>query len=167
METRTRRPLLWGGALVALAIVGVIAYAFFLPENEQTVDQMLDAGSTAISSGAFSGADSVHHVSGTVALHRAADGSHFLRFEDYEATAGPDVYFFLARADADGYGDLESTGLRVRVPGGEEDGRATLRGNFNVPLPAGFSPAAWGEVAVWCDRFNVLFGSADLASGAT
>jgi hypothetical protein len=49
------------------------------------------------------------------------------------------------------------------VPGGAEDGEATLRGNFNVPLPAGFDPAAYQGLAAWCERFDVLFGSAALA----
>jgi hypothetical protein len=73
------------------------------------------------------------------------------------------VYFYLSPvAQPARTQDVES-GLRLVVPGGDEDGEATVRGNFNVPLPAGFDPAAYQSLAAWCDRFDVLFGYATLA----
>ncbi len=120
---------------------------------------------TALKAGSFEGADRYHHVSGTVTLYRLEDGSPLLRFEDYDATAGPDVYVYLTPGDPEG-SDVEAEGLRVLVPGGAEDGQATLRGNFNVPLPDHVDPDDWSGVAIWCEDFNVLFGGASLTPAA-
>ncbi|MBK3588432.1 DM13 domain-containing protein, partial [Streptomyces sp. MBT57] len=32
----------------------------------------------------------------------------------------------------------------------------------NYPLPAGLDPAAFTSVSIWCDRFDVSFGAAEL-----
>lgn len=120
---------------------------------------------TALKTGTFQGADRYHHVSGTVTLYRLDDGSHLLRFEDYEATDGPDVYVYLTPGGPEG-SDVEGDGLKVLVPGGGEDGQATLRGNFSVPLPGDVDPDDWSGVAIWCEDFNVLFGGAELTAAA-
>lgn len=48
----------------------------------------------------------------------------------------------------------------VRLPDGSQ---ATARGDFTVPLPAGFDPAAYARVVAWCNSYDVRFGSAALA----
>lgn len=163
------------GVAVALAVVVVgylVADAYFLPEastrvdeplpdammDDHGMDEMAEGMPHAVARGTFSGADALHSVSGAVALYEGEDG-WFLRFEDYEATDGPDVYFYLVKGD----GAVEE-GYRVLVPGGEE-GRATLRGNFNVPLEGdAMDWSAYDGVVVWCDRFDVRFGSATLVA---
>jgi hypothetical protein len=116
----------------------------------------------AVRTGTFRGSDRLHNVEGTVTLYDGPDGL-FLRFEGYDATDGPDVYLYLTRKPHDeSTAGVEGDGARVLVPGGKE-GRATLRGNFNVRLPDdGTDWAAFEGATMWCDRFNVPFGSAAL-----
>lgn len=149
--------------LAALAVVAVLAYPVFAPKPSTTVQQDAPAGAVAVASGTFQGAgDGIHHASGRVSILRDGE-AYLLRFEGYQATDGPDVYFYLTRAPAARTTEEVESGLRVLVPGGAADGEATLRGDFHVPLPQGFDPATWQGVVAWCDQFNVLFGSAALA----
>lgn len=164
-------------AVVAL-VMGVVAYqTWFAPVDAKTVDQDFpdlgtssqsgshsDAQPTALRSGSFTGADDFHYASGTVDLYRAADGTYVLRFEDYDARSGPDVYLYLTKNAGDAStAAVEGDGLRILVPGGANGGQATLRGNFNVDLPAGTDALAYGGITIWCDDFNQFFGSAPLA----
>lgn len=164
------RWILVGAVILVLGLAGyVVAEAWFLPEASTRVDRPLDEmegddmqdGATggmapeALANATFRDGDALHHVSGTVTLYHGADGD-FLRFEDYEATDGPDVYFYVVKGATD---TVDGDDVKVLVPEGT-DGHATLRGNFNVPLPPGMDWSAYDGVVVWCDRFDVEFGSA-------
>lgn len=117
----------------------------------------------ALRNGSFMGADDFHFARGSVALYQAANGTFLLRFEDYEARDGPDVYLYLTKAAGDRSTEaVEGEGLRLRVPGGQADGRATVRGSFNLFLPEGTDALAYGGVTIWCDQFNAFFGHAPL-----
>lgn len=167
-----RWPWIAGGACV-LAIAGAWAFfAFFAPEPSTMVDEpMPDLGNAPgspsavpLRTGNFSGADGFHYARGSVALHQAANGTYLLRFEGYEAREGPDVYLYLTRRASDASADaVEGQGLRLRVPGGQEDGRATVRGDFNLFLPEGTDALAYGGLTIWCDAFNQFFGHAPLS----
>lgn len=162
---RVRRNQLLLGAAVLALVAAAAAAPLFLPKASQTVSQPLaDVGAAPmlVKEGRFVDGEPAHHAEGRVAVYRG-DHGHFLRFEGYDATAGPDVYFYLTpKPDARTTAEVEG-GLRVLVPGGDDDGEATLRGDFNVPLPAGFDPAAYQGIVAWCDRFDVRFGSASWA----
>ena len=155
MQRRT--VVLVAAAVLAVAAVGWwVADRFFLPEDGTAVDQAMPEGAgPALLRGTFRDGDAVHHVAGTVTVHEGPDGA-FLRFEGYEATDGPDVYLYLVKGSTE---EVGADDLRVLVPGGE-DGHATLRGAFNVPLPAGTDAGAYDGIVVWCDRFGVEFGNA-------
>jgi hypothetical protein len=185
MERRSRFAIAAVALVLALA-VGAAAYlAWFAPEASTTVDEPLPdlghgmsdeaggpgdgpagaaSGPVPLRSGTFRGADEFHFARGTVALHQAANGTYLLRFEGYDAREGPDVYLYLTREAGDGNAaEVEGEGLRLRVPGGEEDGRATVRGSFNVFLPEGTDALAYHGVTIWCDQFDHFFGHAPLA----
>lgn len=168
----------WFAGIVIAGFLGVVVYAqWFAPEpSTQAEDPLPDLGSpdggrddangtpAPLRSGSFVGADDVHFARGTVQLFQAANGTFVLRFEDYDAREGPDVYLYLTREAGDATtSKVEGDGLRVRVPGGEEDGRATVRGSFNVFLPDRTDALAYGGVTIWCDQFNHFFGHAPLA----
>ena len=158
-----RLPLVAGVAVVVLA-VAIVGFLFLAPKGSTTVHQAAPSDAAEVTAqGTFHGAgDGFHQASGSVKLLRVGDG-YVLRFEDYEATAGPDVYYYLTpSADARTTDQVEGAGLAVRVPGGAPDGQATLRGSFNVPLPAGTDPAAYHGLVVWCRNFNAYFGGAAL-----
>ena len=144
---------------VALLAVGGGAYWAFAPEGSTQVMEA-SPGGEAVKRGTFRNGDDLHRVSGSVTLLQV-DGRHVLRFEGYDATAGPDVFFYLTPdARADGVDAVEGRGLRAETTA--RGGQATLRGDFNVELPQDFDPAGYAGLAVWCEQFNVLFGHAAL-----
>lgn len=148
--------------LVVLAVVAVAAYPIFAPKASTVLDQPAMPGATTHATGQWRDGEVGHTARGTVTVVQGGDGAWALRFEGYDATAGPDVYFFLTPGAMPRTTAEVESGLRVLVPGGSDGGEATLRGNFNVPLPADFDPARYRGIAAWCDQFNVLFGWAAL-----
>lgn len=154
-----RRKVVAASILAALLLLaGGLAWLLFAPKPSTMVAQARPDGEV-VRRGSFEGADGFHYARGTVEVLRVGDG-HALRFEGYDARAGPDVYLWLLpTADARG-ADAEAVGTKVLVPGGFMGGQATLRGDFNVPLPAGFDPAGFASLVAWCDRYDQLFGLA-------
>lgn len=102
-----------------------------------------------------------HRTTGTVRILRAADGSLVLRLEDFATSSGPDVHVWLTDAPVkpgkDGW-DVFDDGKHLDA--GKLKGN---KGNQNYPLPAGTDLAAYTSVSIWCDRFNVSFGAAELS----
>ncbi|MFI5588751.1 DM13 domain-containing protein [Amycolatopsis sp. NPDC051758] len=103
-----------------------------------------------------------HRTSGTVRILRTADGSLVLRLENLDTSSGPDVHVWLTDAPVkpgkDGW-DVFDDGRHHDA--GKLKGN---KGNQNYALPADLDLAAYTSVSIWCDRFNVSFGAADLAS---
>ncbi|RZB14623.1 electron transporter [Streptomyces sp. F001] len=102
-----------------------------------------------------------HATSGTVTLLRLADGSHVLRLEDLDTSNGPDLRVWLTDAPV----KEGQAGWHVFDDGAYESlGRLKgNRGDQNYAVPAGVDPAAFTSVSIWCDRFDVSFGAAELA----
>ncbi|UOX93081.1 DM13 domain-containing protein [Amycolatopsis sp. FBCC-B4732] len=101
-----------------------------------------------------------HPTSGTVRVLRAADGSLVLRLEDLATSSGPDVHVWLTDAPVkpgkDGWA-LFDDGRHFDA--GKLKGN---KGNQNYALPAGTDLSGYTSVSLWCDRFNVSFGAAEL-----
>jgi hypothetical protein len=103
-----------------------------------------------------------HETEGTVAVLRLADGSHVLRLENLATSDGPDLKVWLSDAAV--------------VPGRPgwhvfDDGKyrslGSLKGNHgnqNYVIPSTVKLDDFRSVAIWCDRFNVSFGAAELKS---
>ncbi|TCO35180.1 electron transfer DM13 [Kribbella steppae] len=101
-----------------------------------------------------------HATEGTVAVLRLADGSRVLRLENLDTSDGPDLKVWLSDAAV--------------VPGRPgwhvfDDGRyrnlGSLKGNHgnqNYAIPSTVKLDDFRSVAIWCDRFNVSFGAAEL-----
>ena len=147
--------------IAILAIAALAAYPFLAPKPTTQLDQAMEPGATKLLTGQLRDGEVGHHAEGTASILRGAEG-YTLRLEGYDATSGPDVYFFLTPTAEPRTTEEVEGGLRVLVPGGSDNGEATLRGNFNVPLPADFDPSRYHGIAAWCDNFNVLFGWASL-----
>ncbi|MCS0635769.1 DM13 domain-containing protein [Streptomyces sp. LP05-1] len=102
-----------------------------------------------------------HSTTGTARILRLGDGSHVLRLEGLATSNGPDLRVWLTDAPVkEGVG-----GWRVFDDGrhlslGELKGN---KGDQNYALPAGVDPADYTSVAIWCDRFDVSFGAAELS----
>nr|BEK69079.1 DM13 domain-containing protein [Kitasatospora purpeofusca] len=102
-----------------------------------------------------------HETTGTARLVRLADGSTVLRLESLSTSEGPDVRVYLStrpasesRLDDLGAGSIELDRLKGN------------RGNQNYVLPAGVDLAVVRSAVIWCKRFSVGFGAADLAAVA-
>ncbi|MFJ3950855.1 DM13 domain-containing protein [Streptomyces libani] len=98
-----------------------------------------------------------HATSGIARTVRLADGGHVVRLEDLKTSDGPDVRVYLSTRDA----GAVKTGLG---DGAVELGK--LKGNLgnqNYTVPAGTDLSEFRSAVLWCERFSVSFGAADLS----
>lgn len=104
-----------------------------------------------------------HPTSGTVKIIRQPDGQRILRFEGLRTTSGPDLRVWLSSGPV-----IEGVrGWRVfadhdHLELGELKGN---RGNQNYAIPKGADLDELTSVSIWCRRFSVSFGAAELTSG--
>ncbi len=113
------------------------------------------AGPAVLAEGAFVSQE--HETTGTARVLRLADGSRILRLEGFSSSDGPDVHVWLS--DGKAGGDLSSYDDGRYLALGEL--KAT-EGNHNYPIPANARLDGLRSAVIWCDRFNVAFGSAPL-----
>ncbi|MFE6336880.1 DM13 domain-containing protein [Streptomyces sp. NPDC057798] len=183
---RVRKSLIVGVLVVAVAGAGFGLY-WFQPWKlwqDETVDEALPVavGTSAPAAGETSAPPTAgetaappapktlatgelisheHDTSGSVRLVRLTDGSHVVRLENLDTSNGPDLRVWLTDAPV-----KEGTaGWRVF-----DDGRyvslGKLKGNKgsqNYAVPADVELTQYSSVSIWCDRFDVSFGAAELA----
>ena len=113
----------------------------------------------ALASGAF--VDGEHATSGTASILQLPDGSRYVRLENFSTSDGPDVQVWLTDKAAGG-SDWGKYDDGVLLSLGEL--KAT-DGNQNYPIPADANLNAFTSVVIWCDRFNVAFGTAPVGLG--
>ncbi len=159
---------------IAVALVAIIAAPYFVPKDTVRLDQDMPPGDGAgahgsdietIRGGAWRDGDAAHQASGQIDLV-TVDGVVYLRFSDFEMTAGPDVYLYLTKdAPARSTSQVEGDGIRVDVStDADKDARLNERGTFFVPLEIPLADLdQYQGVTAWCDDFNVVFGTAILA----
>ncbi|MGG8409433.1 DM13 domain-containing protein [Streptomyces sp. 12297] len=102
-----------------------------------------------------------HDTEGTARVIRLSDGSHVLRLEGLDTSNGPDLRVWLTDAPVrEGV-----AGWRV-FDDGKHVSLGKLKGNKgdqNYEIPADVNLADYSSIAIWCDRFDVSFGAAELA----
>ncbi|MEU6059959.1 DM13 domain-containing protein [Streptomyces sp. NPDC047097] len=101
-----------------------------------------------------------HTTSGTAKLVRLGDGSHVVRLEGLDTSSGPDLRVWLTDAPV-----REGRAGWFVFDDGKHLSLGKLKGNKgdqNYPLPTGTDPADYTSVTIWCDRFDVSFGAAEL-----
>ncbi len=180
-ETPQKRRVLRPGVLIPaiLVMLGLLVAAglAFQPWRlvlDQTVDESIPTSAPAqgapatganpepitLRSGSF--IDHEHATQGTAEILELADGQRILRLEDFDTSNGPDLKVWL-------------TDSRV-LPGTEgwfvfDDGKhldlGALKGNVgnqNYDIPPDVDLDDFRSVTIWCDRFNVSFGAAELSS---
>lgn len=157
---RRRRPR--RSLLVALAVAGtallVAALVLFEPWRlitRSTVDEAAPAASQVLGEGRF--VDAEHATSGTARIVELADGSRSLRLEGFSTSDGPDVDVWLTDQPAGGDWHSYDDGVHVALG----DLKAT-DGNQNYAIPAGVDLSRLTSVVIWCDRFDVAFGTAPI-----
>ncbi len=101
-----------------------------------------------------------HETSGTVLIYRLADGARVLRLEGLSTSDGPDVRVWLSDRPVIAGTD----GWFVFADGARHDlgGLRANRGNLNYAVPADVDLAQFTSVSLWCRRFSVSFGAAEL-----
>ncbi|MDF3147375.1 DM13 domain-containing protein, partial [Streptomyces sp. T21Q-yed] len=102
-----------------------------------------------------------HTTSGSVKLVRLADGSHVVRLEDLDTSNGPDLRVWLTDAPV----KEGRAGWHV-FDDGEYVSLGRLKGNKgsqNYVVPEDVDLSRYSSVTLWCDRFDVSFGAAELA----
>lgn len=191
MSLTKNKPLLGGIAVIFLAIVAWLAFGFFgiqsafiddevsedgpvfaATEEEQdavaeteefqeameeaqadpsevseTADDAMPGEVVTVVSGDFSG-ESRYEINGQAIVLNDGTEQRFLRFENFESDNGPDLKVYL-RADD---GEFVSLG--------------DLKGNIgdqNYEIPADVDLSVFSTVEIWCERFGVGFGGAELA----
>jgi len=136
---------------VAVLVTTIVVYTVGPLFFDVTVNEEMPAASLAIPMGNFIGiGDGIHDAVGEVFVIEAEDGSKFLRFENFKASNGPDLYVYLATDET--ASDYVSLGkLKGNI------------GNQNYLIPSGADLSNQDTVLIWCKQFSVLFGSAKLS----
>jgi hypothetical protein len=99
-----------------------------------------------------------HATSGTASVIRQPDGSRVLAIAQLRTSDGPVVKVWLTdrHVTKDGWHVFDD-GKYVNLGG--------LKGNVGnqvYPIPAGADLSGLHSVTIWCDRFDVSFGAAEL-----
>ena len=105
-----------------------------------------------------------HDTSGSARIVKLADGSRILRLENLDTSNGPDLRVLLTDAPV----KQGTAGWRV-FDDGKHVSLGKLKGNKgdqNYALPRDLDLAGYTSVSIWCDRFDVSFGAAELAPPA-
>ncbi|MEU3917302.1 DM13 domain-containing protein [Streptomyces sp. NPDC029004] len=105
-----------------------------------------------------------HDTSGSARIVKLADGSRILRLENLDTSNGPDLRVLLTDAPV----KQGTAGWRV-FDDGKHVSLGKLKGNKgdqNYALPRDLDLAGYTSVSIWCDRFDVSFGAAELARPA-
>ena len=103
--------------------------------------------------------DRSHPTEGDAQVLGDGSGQRFLRLEDFRTDNGPDLNVYLSAAPPD-------------APAGAFDDDfvdlGDLKGNVgsqNYEIPVGLDLDRYSTVAIWCVRFGVVFGAAELTAG--
>ena len=168
---RLRTWLIVGG--IVLLGLGVVAFLQFRPDLlfiDRVVDEPLDpdvaaalraadgetapgpTDATVVASGQW---ESLRHsTAGDVAIVRTDDGP-VLVLDELRGDNGPDLHVYLSPASPSDDADFLQGATKV---GG-------LKGNIGTQsyaLPDDLDASEFRSVVIWCDRFSVPFGAAEL-----
>jgi hypothetical protein len=115
------------------------------------------AGAMMIGKGAFTKVDATHFASGQASIDKTADGKFVVRFADFSAADGPDLYVMLSA-----HPDPRSS-EEVMKDGSLELGQLSSQsGDQEYALPADYDPAKYKSIVIYCKRFGVVFSTATL-----
>ena len=155
----------------AIIVVLVAAWALFRPELlfvNKSVSESFPVSGTAVVAPAEKSMEQpeltgqfhtvAHDTKGTAAIFKLADGQRVLRLTNFMTSNGPDVRVLLvAASDA---GDSDAVKKAGYVELGKLKGN---RGNQVYPLPDDLDLSNVRSVTIWCARFAVSFGAAELS----
>jgi hypothetical protein len=175
-KKKSRRPMIVS-IVVVLALLFALAMYLFQPWTAlttTTVDEALpavpsssattdpspptQAANVVLRDGPFESLDK--DTSGQASLIRLTDGRTILRMSDFSTSSGPDVKVWLSEESV-GRADSPEEGRYINL--GDLKGN---KGNQNYEVPSAQADREWRSVIIWCERFSVAFGAAELAPGS-
>jgi hypothetical protein len=123
-----------------------------------TTDETMPLGAHTTRIGQFT--SHIHQTTGTARLLTLPDGLTIMRVENLHTTQGPQLPVWLSdtRVANDG-SRCRKFGCSNHIDLGPL--RAN-RGNANYVIPDDADTAGFNSVILWCDRFGVSFGAAQL-----
>lgn len=133
-----------------------VSEGFPVAANVASVEMPMAKDAAVLAKGTFHGA--AHETKGVATIYKLDDGKRVLRFTGFETSNGPDVRVLLTSADDANDDATVKSATRVEV--------AKLKGNVgdqNYELPNEIDLAKFKSVTIWCNRFNVNFGTAPLS----
>lgn len=101
-----------------------------------------------------------HQTTGTVRILELADGSRVLRLEDFATSNGPDLEVWLSEAPV-----VEGQAGWFLADDGDYVSLGKLKGNKgnqNYVIPPELDLSRFSSVSIWCVRFSVSFGAAEM-----
>ncbi len=127
-------------------------------ESAADVLEEPEAGPTILAKGTFISHE--HSTSGEAKILELADGTRVLRLENLQTSDGPQLEVWLTDAPVidgvDGWGVFDD-GKYVNL--GALKGNV---GNQNYMIPDDVNLDDYSSVSIWCARFHVSFGAAEL-----
>ncbi len=124
------------------------------PEPAETQPQPAEPQIIVEASGSF--IDRSHPTEGSALVLGDGSGQRFLRFEDFRTDNGPDLNVYLSAAPTDASaGEFDNDFVDL----GDLKGNV---GSQNYEIPVGLDLDHYSTVAIWCVRFSVVFGVAEL-----
>jgi len=174
MRRLLRHPLTWVGLSIAVIalVIGLWAFQPWKLWTHSRVDEALPTVTATpttqteaqpqpapqpeiLAEGTFVNGE--HNTSGTARILRLTDGSRILRLENFSTSDGPDVHVWITDARAGGPDGSFDDGRYIKL-----GKMKATDGNQNYPIPADAKLTGLRSAVIWCDRFNVAFGSAPL-----
>ena len=159
-----KRPM----TMAAIVAVVFLLWLAFRPELLFVNKHVDDAGLTfparaaaepsALESGSFVAA--AHDTAGDVTIYKLDNSSKVLRLTNFHTSNGPDVHVYLTSAEK-----VNSNG---DVTAGKYIDLGSLKGNIgnqNYAIPQSANLNDFHSVSIWCARFQVNFGAAQLGHG--
>lgn len=123
-------------------------------EADDPMPPMPEPEIVTIASGTF--IDRSHPAAGTAIVLNDGSAQRFLRFEDFMTDNGPDLNVYLSTAPPDAPAEAFDDNF---IDLGDLKGNV---GPQNYEIPEGVDLSLHRTVVIWCVRFGVAFGAADL-----
>ncbi len=125
--------------------------------DEAAADPFADGSPVVATTASGVFVDRSHPTSGDALVLSDGTDQRFLRFENFETDNGPDLNVYLSTAPADASADEFDDDF---IDLGALSGNI---GDQNYELPPDVDLTRYRTVVIWCVRFGVAFGAADLA----
>jgi hypothetical protein len=142
----------------------ILAWWLFRPEKlwiNQTVNEPAPFATGADPQPLYTGRleGNLHQTAGRATIYKSLSGREYLRLTDFSTSNGPDVHVLLARGEDERLRQETVAGALDSVELGSLKGN---QGDQNYDLPAAADLSKYNTVAIYCERFHAVFGTATL-----